>query len=69
MDLMPGVTELVMEPADDTPELRALCHGWGRRVEHRDLMCGNTELWADGNRGGVILISWRDIREAQRAEA
>ena len=67
MDLAPGVTELVVEPADDTPELRALCHGWGRRVEHRDLMCGNSELWADVDRGGVTLVSWREIRDAQRA--
>ena len=67
MDLLPGVTELVVEPADDTPELRALCHGWGRRVEHRDLVCDNSELWSDVDRGDVTLISWRDIREVQRA--
>ncbi len=67
MELGPGVTELVVEPAADTPELRALCHGWGRRVEHRDLVCDNTELWTDVDRGGVVLVSWRDIRDAQRA--
>jgi len=67
MDLAPGVTEITLEPASDTPELRALCPGWGRRVEHRDLVCDNTELRADLDRGGVKLVSWRDIREAQRA--
>ena len=69
MDLAPGVTELVVEPADDTPELRALCHGWGRRVEHRDLVCDNSELWADVDRGGVTLVSWREIRDVQRDAA
>ena len=69
MDLAPGVTELVVEPATDTPELRALCHSWGRRVEHRDLVCGSSELRADVDRGGVTLVSWRQIRDAQRAAA
>lgn len=67
MDLQPGVTEIVVEPAADTPELRAVCDEWGRRVEHRDLVCGNTELLADLDRGGITLVSWRDLRDAQRA--
>lgn len=67
MDLQPGVTEIVVEPAADTPELRAVCEEWGRRVEHRDLVCGNTELLADLDRGGITLVSWRDLRDAQRA--
>ena len=65
--LQPGVTEIVVEPAADTPELRAVCDEWGRRVEHRDLVCGNTELLADLDRGGITLVSWRDLRDAQRA--
>ncbi|MBT6371278.1 MAG: hypothetical protein HOJ86_01230 [Acidimicrobiaceae bacterium] len=67
MDLEPGVTEIVLEPAADTPELRAIGDEWGRRVEHRDLACGNSELRADLDRGHVSLISWRDLRNAQRA--
>jgi len=67
MDLQPGVTEIVIEPAADTPELRAICDEWGRRVDHRDLACGNSELRADLDRGHVTLISWRDLREVQRA--
>ncbi|HAZ17357.1 MAG TPA: hypothetical protein DCY87_01125 [Acidimicrobiaceae bacterium] len=67
MDLQPGVTEIVIEPAADTPELRAICDEWGRRVDHRDLACGNSELRADLDRGQVTLVSWRDLREVQRA--
>ena len=67
MDLEPGVTEIVVEPAVDTPELRAICDNWGRRVDHRDLACGNSEMRADLDRGHVRLINWREVREAQRA--
>jgi len=66
MELEPGVTEIVLEPAADTPELRAIGDEWGRRVEHRDLACGNSELRADLDRGHVALISWRDLRDVQR---
>jgi len=67
MDLEPGVTEIVVEPAADTPELRALCDEWGRRVEHLDLACNDSDLRADLTRGGVALVDWREIRDAQRA--
>jgi len=67
MDLQPGVTEIVIQPAADTPELRAICDEWGRRVEHMDLACGNSEMRADLDRGQVTLVSWRDLREVQRA--
>jgi len=29
-------------------------------------VCGNTELLADLDRGGITLASWRDLRDAQR---
>ncbi len=67
MDLEPGVTEIVIEPAADTPELRAVCDEWGRRVEHLDLACNDSDLRADLERGGVTLVDWREIRDAQRA--
>jgi len=66
-DLEPGVTEIVVEPAADTPELRALCDEWGRRVEHLDLVCNDSDLRADLERGGVTLVDWRELRDAQRA--
>ena len=67
MDLEPGVTEIVVEPAADTPELRAICDEWGRRVEHLDLICNDSDLRADLERGGITLIGWRELRDAQRA--
>ena len=67
MDLEPGVTEIVLEPAVDTPELRSVCDTWGRRVDHRDLLCDNSELRADLDRGKVTLINWRHLRDTQRS--
>ena len=66
MELEPGVTEIALEPAADTPEIRAMGDEWSRRVEHRDLACGNSELRADLDRGHVSLVSWRELRDAQR---
>ena len=67
MDLQPGVTEIVVEPAADTPELRAMCDEWGRRVEHLDLACNDSDLRADLERGRVTLVDWRELRDAQRS--
>ncbi|GIS99159.1 MAG: hypothetical protein CM1200mP26_08720 [Acidimicrobiales bacterium] len=61
MELEPGVTEIVLEPAADTPELRAIGDEWSRRVEHRDLACDNSELRADLDRGHVSLVGWREL--------
>ncbi|OWY61805.1 hypothetical protein B7486_61815, partial [cyanobacterium TDX16] len=37
-DLRPGVTELYVHPAQDTPELRALAPDWTSRVDDLDLV-------------------------------
>ena len=67
MALRRGVKVIVNQPAADTRELRAICDEWGRRVEHMDLACGNSEMRSDLDRGQVTLVSWRDLREVQRA--
>ena len=66
-DLEPGITEIVVEPAADTPELRAICDEWSRRVEHLDLVCAGSGLRAELERVGITLIDWRKLRDAQRA--
>ena len=66
LDLAPGVTEISIEPAVDSPELRAIDAQSAQRVEHRDLVCGE-ELGAAIIAAGGILISWQDVRDAQRS--
>jgi predicted glycoside hydrolase/deacetylase ChbG (UPF0249 family) len=56
-----GLTEVVVRPADDTGELRALCADADARVRDRDAL-EHVELPSD-----VVVLSWRDLRAAQRA--
>ena len=65
-DLATGVTEISIEPAVDTPELRAVDEQWSCRVDHHDLACDEGLIVAVAD-AGVVLISWRDVRDAQRA--
>lgn len=65
-NLAPGVTELVMQPAVDTPELRALLGETEHRISDHEILTdpASAQLVADA---GVSLISWSAIRNAQRA--
>jgi len=64
--LEPGVTELAMQPAIDTPELHALGGDTAARIgDHHVLLDPASEqVVADA---GVHLISWAAIRTLQRA--
>ena len=64
--LEPGVIELSMQPAIDTPELRALLGDTAARVgDHRVLTNpANRQLIADS---GTTLISWAALRDLQRS--
>lgn len=65
-ELQPGVTEVPMHPAVDTPELRALAPDWRARVEdHRLLLDGKT-LTAALDRVGATLIGYRALRDLMR---
>jgi chitin disaccharide deacetylase len=66
-DLQPGVTEVRLRPAVDTPELRALhdAAGWASQVEHHDALT-NERLRAMIARSGSELVGYREIRSAQR---
>jgi len=65
-DLRPGVTEVYIHPAVDTPELRAIDPSWAARVDDLDLAL-DPELRSLLDRAGVTLIGYRELRDAQRA--
>jgi predicted glycoside hydrolase/deacetylase ChbG (UPF0249 family) len=66
-DLRPGVTEIYVHPAADTPELRALATDWASRVDDLQLMANDPALRAMIDRSGAHLIGYRQLREAMRA--
>jgi predicted glycoside hydrolase/deacetylase ChbG (UPF0249 family) len=66
-DLQPGVTEIHVQPAIDTPEVRALggvAEGW---VDDLALVTTNQELRTAVSDSGAILIGYRELRDAMRA--
>lgn len=66
-DLRPGVTEVYVHPAVDTPELRAFAPDWAARVDDHDLVVGDHTIRTLAERAGAILIGYRPLRELQRA--
>lgn len=66
-DLRPGVTEMYVHPAADTPELRALAPDWANRVDDHHLITHDTALRAMVERSGVKLIGFRELRDLQRS--
>jgi predicted glycoside hydrolase/deacetylase ChbG (UPF0249 family) len=65
-DLKPGVTEIVLRPAADTAELRAVAPDWAERVADHDLSMTDGSLRALTARAGVHLIGYREVRDLQR---
>jgi chitin disaccharide deacetylase len=68
-ELRPGVTELYVHPAVDTPELRALTPDWASRVDDHDLVVHDRSLRTMLERAGVDLIGYRALRDLQRSAA
>ena len=66
VDLPPGVTEVHLHPAADTPELRSLTPDWASRVDDLDVLTAPGALGALAHRGGVGLIGYRELRDFQR---
>jgi predicted glycoside hydrolase/deacetylase ChbG (UPF0249 family) len=66
-DLPPGVTEIHMRPAVDTPELRAQTPDWAARVDDHDLVVTDHTLRSLLARVGAHLIGYRELRDLQRA--
>lgn len=65
-NLPAGVTELHVRPAEDTPELRAITSDWAARVSDAHLVTHDWSFRAALDRSGAELISYRDLRTAQR---
>jgi chitin disaccharide deacetylase len=64
--LEPGVTEVTLHPAVDTPELRAITTDWRQRVSDHVLLVadrGFDQLIADAQ---VTLVGYRRLRDAMR---
>jgi predicted glycoside hydrolase/deacetylase ChbG (UPF0249 family) len=65
--LRPGVTEMYVHPAVDTPELRAHAPDWEGRVDDLDLVSGVGVLAEALRQAGAHVIGYRPLRELQRA--
>lgn len=65
-NLKPGVTELHVAPAVDTRELRAITPHWSKHVSDAHLVTQDWPFRALLSRSGVELITYRDLRDAQR---
>jgi predicted glycoside hydrolase/deacetylase ChbG (UPF0249 family) len=64
--LEPGITELTMHPAVDTPELRAIAADWQARVADEVLLVADRGLDQVISEAGVVLIGYRPLRDAMR---
>jgi predicted glycoside hydrolase/deacetylase ChbG (UPF0249 family) len=68
-ELRPGVTELFVHPAVDSPELRAATPDWEGRVDDLFLVTGDETVRAAFDAAGIERIGYRPLRELQRAAA
>lgn len=66
-ELRPGVTEVYLHPAIDSPELRAYAPDWASRVDDLDLVTLDRTLAGMVERSGATLIGYRTLRDLQRA--
>ena len=66
-DLAPGVTEIRVRPAADTPEVRAATSHWSSMVGDAHLVTDDWAFRAALDRSGADLIGYRELRRAQRS--
>ena len=67
-NLQPGLTVLLLHPAQDTPELRTMTPDWPSRVANYEA-CMSHELRAYVQQSGIQVIGYRPLRELLRAAA
>lgn len=67
-NLQPGVTEIHVRPAIDTPELRAITPRWAANVSDAHLVTDDWAFRAALDRSDAELIGYRALRTAQRAD-
>lgn len=65
--LQPGITEMGLHAATDTPEARVVIRDLPARVEALRLMTESDAVRQEIERGGIVRIGWRALREAQRS--
>lgn len=65
--MRPGINELFVHPALESPELKSACPAWQMRVwEHRLMRDGDVGKAID--REGIRLTTWKEAPFAQRAK-
>ncbi len=62
LDLEPGVTELHIQPAVDTPEVRAFSSSWAEWVDDHALATQEPSLRRALEDQGAVLIGFRELR-------
>ena len=65
--LRPGVTELLLRPAVDSPELRAIATDWPDRVDDHRLVCEDGFLRRAVEAAGATLVGFRALRNLARS--
>lgn len=65
-ELEPGVTEIHVQPAVDTPEVRAITDHWADWVDDLEFVTDGT-LASMIDAAGATTIGYRELRDAQRA--
>jgi predicted glycoside hydrolase/deacetylase ChbG (UPF0249 family) len=66
-DLQPGVTELHVQPAIDTPEVRAMTASAEQWIDDYAFVTADPALPALIDEVGAVLIGYRQLRDAMRA--
>jgi len=66
-DLRPGVTELHVQPAIDTPEVRALTPNAEHWIDDHAFVTGDSGLREAIAEADAVLIGYRELRDAMRA--
>lgn len=66
-DLRPGLTKLILHPAQDTPELRAIAPDWRSRVANYEALV-SSEARNYIQQSGVNVIGYRPLQELMRRQ-
>ena len=67
-ELQPGLTMMILHPARDTLELRAMAPDWRSRVANYEA-CRSPEMRDHIRQAGVQIIGYRPLRDLMRASS
>lgn len=65
-NLLPGLTCILIHPAQDTPELRAMTDNWPQRVADYETFM-STDIGDYMRESGIKFIKWQALREVMQA--